>query len=341
VTAAPLLRVLLVLAVAAPPGTWTAQSSGTSARFRGVSVVNASVAWTSGANGTFSRTVDGGTHWQSGVVAGAEALDFRDVHAVDASTAYLLSIGEGDKSRIYKTTDGGRAWTLQFKSSNPKAFFDGIAFWDSRNGVAFSDPVDGRFVIIRTTNGGAQWNEVPPAAIPPAVDGEAAFAASGSSIAVQGSRNAWIGTGGGAARVFRTTDAGATWTAAPTPVVSGTAAAGIFSVAFRDPLNGVIVGGDYQKENEPSANFALTIDGGQTWSLGSPLPGYRSAVAFVRTGSRWDLIACGPSGSDYSTDNGRSWASIDTTGYHALSFLSTLPFGFAVGDSGRIGKWSR
>src|SRR5262249_14738950 len=162
--------------------------------------------------------------------------------------AYVLSIGEGENSRIYKTTDGGRSWTLQFKNEIPKAFFDGMAFWDPKNGIAFSDPVNGKFVIIRT-NDGENWAEVPAVDIPAALPGEAAFAASGSFIVTQGTRNAWIGTGGRAARVLRTTDGGNRWAAATTPITSGESA-GIFAVAFRDAMNGVIVGGDYRKEKE-------------------------------------------------------------------------------------------
>jgi photosystem II stability/assembly factor-like uncharacterized protein len=322
-------------------GSWSPQTSGTSARFRGVSVVNSTVAWASGANGTFSRTTDGGAHWTSSVVPDAEKLDFRDVHAVSADTAYLLSIGEGDSSRIYKTTDAGRTWSLQFKNSNPKAFFDGIAFWNADNGIAFSDPVDGKFLILRTTDGGQRWTEVSRANIPLATSGEAAFAASGTSIAVQGTRNVWIATGGAVARVLRSTDGGTTWTVAPTPIVSGGSTAGIFSIAFRDSMNGVVAGGDYQKEQESSANFATTSDGGATWKLAGRLPGYRSAVTFVRSGSRWDLVACGPSGSDHSGDGGLTWTPIDSTGYHALSFSPDGGLGLAVGDAGRIGRWLR
>jgi photosystem II stability/assembly factor-like uncharacterized protein len=331
---------LFFLLIASASGNWTAQTSGTPSRFRGVSAVSNSVAWASGANGTFARTTDSGAHWVSAVVPGAEKLDFRDVHGVDADTAYLLSIGEGEGSRIYKTVDGGKTWAVQFRNANPKAFFDGIAFWDAKSGLAFSDPVDGRILIIRTTDGGVHWTEIPSANIPPSIPGEAAFAASGTSIVVQGTRNAWIGTGGATARVFHSIDGGTTWTVASTPLVSGGSAAGIFSVAFRDAMNGVIVGGDYQKEKESNANFAITGDGGQTWKLGPQLPGYRSAVSYVRASARWDLIACGPSGSDYSSDGGQSWTPIDSTGYHALAFLPNAPIGFAVGENGRIASWT-
>jgi photosystem II stability/assembly factor-like uncharacterized protein len=329
----------LILLAVVLSGSWIPQTSGTASRFRGVSVASAMVAWASGNNGTFARTTDGGKNWASSVVPGAEKFDFRDVHAVDDTTAYLLSIGSGESSRIYKTTDSGKSWALQFQASNAKAFFDGFAFWNADNGIAFSDPVDGKMPIIRTIDGGAHWTEVPSENVPPAMEGEAAFAASGTSIVVQGDLNVWIGTGGGAARVFRSIDAGLHWTVASTPIISGGAAAGIFSVAFRDAVNGVVVGGDYLKEKESSANFAVTQDGGNTWVAGTPLPGYRSAVSFVRSGSRWDLIACGPSGSDYSADSGHTWTPIDNTGYHALGFLPDLPLGYAVGETGRISKW--
>ena len=319
---------------------WLSQASGTTARLRGVSAVSATVAWASGSNGTYLRTTDGGATWQVGTVPGAEALDFRDVDAFDANTAYLLSIGEGERSRIYKTTDGGRHWALQFTNRHPKAFFDAMAFWDADHGVAVSDPVDGRFLIIKTTDGGATWQEVPPERLPPALTGEGAFAASGTCITVQGRNNAWIGTGGSAARVFRSTDGGNTWQVATTPILSGQPSAGIFSLAFKDANHGVAVGGDYKKEGEARDNVAITTDGGRTWKLvKGPLPGgYRSGVAYLPGTGTPTLVAVGPSGSDYSLDHGASWVSLGTVGYHAVSFAGPKA-GWAVGEGGRIAKY--
>jgi photosystem II stability/assembly factor-like uncharacterized protein len=330
---------LWLFAVSAAVGNWIPQSSGSSAEFRGVSTVSASVAWISGTNGTFARTIDGGLHWKAGTVADAEKLDFRDVYAVSADTAYLLSAGSGTDSRIYKTIDGGVHWTLQFKNTNPAAFFDGFAFWDASRGITFSDPVNGHFIVLRTTDGGAHWQPVSPARIPIAVPGEAAFAASGTAIAVQGIHDVWFGTGGSAARIFRSVDGGANWRVYPTPIVSGGSTAGIFSIVFRDAVHGIITGGDYRKEKSSSNNFATTADGGQTWKLGARLPGYRSAITYVAEGSRFDLLACGPSGADYSTDGGDTWIPIESTGYNAVSFLRKLSVGFAAGSSGRVAKW--
>jgi photosystem II stability/assembly factor-like uncharacterized protein len=317
---------------------WQEQKSGTGARLRGVSAVNENVAWASGSNGTVVRTVDGGGHWQVSVIPGAADLDFRDVHGVDAKTAYVLSAGEGEKSRIYKTTDGGTAWSLQFTNHEPKGFFDAFAFWDANHGIAFSDPVDGRFLVIRTADGGATWKEIPRANMPGALPDEAAFAASGSSIAVSGKDHVWIATGGSAARVFHSSDRGLTWSVAITPITSGNSSAGIFSIYAASPELLFVVGGDYQKENESSLNVARSIDGGRTWLPGPQLPGYRSAIAAVHSEDAV-YIAVGPSGTDFLRASSGSWINIGTVGYDAVGFLPNIPTGWAVGQGGRIARW--
>src|SRR5271169_2756608 len=141
--------------------TWVAQSSGTSASLRGVHAASATVVWASGTNGTYLRTTDGGATWHAATVPGAEALDFRAVHAVDDKTAYLLSIGEGSNSRIYKTSDGGVHWNLQITNPDPKGFFDALAFWDSRHGIVLGDPVNGEFAVFITADGGETWQRQP------------------------------------------------------------------------------------------------------------------------------------------------------------------------------------
>jgi len=319
---------------------WESQQSGTKVRFRGLSAVSAKVAWASGEKGTYARTTDGGRTWQAGVVPETAELDFRDVDAFDANTAYLLSIGECEKSRIYKTTDGGAHWTLQFKNSRPAAFFDAMAFWDRDHGIAMSDPVGGRFLIINTSDGGATWREMPAEGMPAALNGEGGFAASGTCITVQGKHNVWFGTGGTAgARVFRSTDRGRTWKVTNTPVASGTKGAGIFSIAFRDATHGVVVGGDYTKEGESKDNAAITKDGGRTWTMisNSRPNGYRSLVAYVPGARVSTLVTVGPSGSDYSTDHGESWRRMSAEGFHTASFAPGA--GWAAGENGRIAKY--
>jgi photosystem II stability/assembly factor-like uncharacterized protein len=261
---------------------YTIQKSNTTENLRGVAVLSNHVAWASGTHGIYLRAIDlRNNSWQSAQVPGAESLDFRDVEAFGADIAYLLSAGPGDQSRIYKTSDGGHAWTLQFTNKDPKGFFDCMAFWDSDHGIAVGDPVDGKFVLIKTEDGGKNWDPVPTSALPPAVEGEGAFAASGTCIAVEGKSAVWFATGGKVARVFRSSDNGKSWTVADTPMVHGNESSGIFSIAFRDATHGMIAGGDYKQPKQDGPNLATTEDGGLTWKLSNALPqAFFSAVAF-------------------------------------------------------------
>ena len=316
---------------------WTLQTSGVTSRLRGVSAVSEHVAWTSGSGSTVLRTTDGGATWQRLSVT-TEALDFRDIDAIDDQTAYVLSIGNGPASRIYKTTDAGKTWALQFKAEDAKVFLDVISFWDAEHGIVFGDSVDGQFYIMTTDNGGRTWARVPTASLPPALENEGAFAASGTSIALFGETHAWIGTGAARkARVLCTTDRGHTWKVAETPLIAGKSA-GIFSVAFRDKKHGVIVGGDYTKETTAQDNLAVTNDGGESWTLAQGLSGYRSVVTYVPGMKTPTLVAVGPSGTDYSTDDGLSWKPVEGPGFDTFSFARRSAVGWGAGTQGRIGR---
>jgi photosystem II stability/assembly factor-like uncharacterized protein len=314
---------------------WQAQTVGTESAFRGLCVAGPNIAWASGTMGTYARTTDGGKTWSVGTVAGGEKLDFRDVEVFGEAAAYLLSAGPGDASRIYKTIDGGRSWALQFKNADPAAFFDAIAFWDKNNGIALGDPVKGRFQLLVTSDGGAHWGSLSAKSLPPALTGEGAFAASGTCLVTHGKRDVWFATGGAKwARVFHSQDRGQNWEVNETPIRAGVESAGIFSIAFRDKLRGMIVGGDYRKPNEIGATAATTSDGGKTWTLlDSRLP-FRSAVAWAK--DRW--VTVGTSGSHVSRDNGATWKLLDRENYNSVGFAPSGE-GWAVGPKGRIAKF--
>ena len=332
--------VFLALVVAAQ-GTWTPLASGVSVTFRGVSAVSAEVAWASGSRGTVMRTLDAGATWQNVSPQPPLALDFRDVDAIDRMTAYILSIGNGDASRILKTTDAGATWVTQFTSPDADAFFDAMAFWDADHGIAFSDSANAMFRIISTSDAGRTWTRL--GGLPPALDNEGAFAASGTNVAVWGDRHVWIGTGAAArARVLHSSDRGKTWTVADTPIPGGTSA-GIYSIAFRDALHGIVVGGDYAKEDLALDNVAVTDDGGKTWRLAPGVGGFRSVVTYVPAANGLALLAVGPSGSDWSTDDGRTWTAIPTParGLHTYSHARGTGVGFAAGGRGQLARFEK
>lgn len=321
---------------------WRPVQAPTTTSLRGVSVPQPSVVWVSGARGAVARSTDAGRSWQLVSVPGADSLDFRDIEAFDADTAYVLSIGNGDASRIYKTTDGGRNWRLQYTNPDSAAFYDCFAFWDERRGIAMSDPVGGRIRVLTTEDGGESWRVMPAAASPAALEGEAGFAASGTCVLTGEPGDAWIITGGGArSRAHRTTDFGASWQVGDiAPIPAGAAPRGAFSAALVAAERMVATGGNYEQPTDTTGVVALSSDGGATWRApAGPVPrGYRSGVAVVATDRGEVLVAVGTSGTDYSLDGGESWIPADTVALNAVAFTSDGA-GWAVGPRGRVMRW--
>ncbi|MEU2128175.1 oxidoreductase [Streptomyces sp. NPDC018352] len=322
---------------------WTLTDTKTDARFRGLAAVSRRTAWVAGSKGTVLRTSDGGRHWRdvSPPGAAAEALEFRDIEAFDGRRAVALAIGEGEASRVFRTDDGGATWTESFRNTDARAFYDCLTFFDSRHGLAMSDPVDGKYRILSTADGGRSWRVLPDAGMPDAQPGEAGFAASGQCLVSSGPRDVWLATGGAAtARVLHSADRGLTWTATESTIPAGDPARGVFALAFRDRHHGIAVGGDY-RAGEPSPDAAaVTGDAGRTWQqAATPPAAYRSGVAWLPH-SRSAALAVGPTGTDLTTDGGRTWRTVDTGSYDTVD---CTPDGgcWAAGEKGRVARTGR
>jgi photosystem II stability/assembly factor-like uncharacterized protein len=325
------------------PAFWHRQSVPSTASCRSVSAVSALIAWAGCSSGRVFRTVDGGATWTADTVPGAARLDFRGIKAFDAHTAVITSAGpaEQGQARIYRTVDGGSRWSLAWSDTTKGIFLDGVAFWDSRHGFTFSDPVEGRFVILTTDDGGASWRRVPPEGIPPVLPREAAFAASNTQLAVEGSSNAWIATGGGVeARVFRSTDRGRSWRVSSTGVPAG-ASAGLFGIAFSDASHGLAVGGDYTIARGPTDYALRTTDGGVTWtSAGSRRPdGVTQGLALIPATAPPVFIAVGAHGTAFTRDVGTTWIFGDTVTSWGVGFTGP-GVGWVSGPRGRIAKFT-
>lgn len=317
---------------------WTALPSATNASLRGLSVVDGRIVWASGTKGTVLRTTDGGATWAVHAVPGAESFDLRSIHALNARDAFVASTN----GRIYRTNDGGTTWMLEYQASDTSVFLDAIDFWDDQHGMALGDPMQGRFFLLVTRDGGDTWHEPPLDQRPVAAPGEAAFAASGTSLLLQGSADsmvAWIGTGGGATRVHRSVARGTSWIAYDTPMRQGSASEGIFSLAAVPGGGFVAVGGHYAQNDSARANAASSRDGVR-WQLIAPQGprGYRSAVALARVNGAVVGVAVGPGGSDVSRDGGVRWAAFDTAGYHAVRASRDGIF-YASGSGGRLARF--
>ncbi len=322
---------------------WQVQTSGLDTNLRGVSAVyvrNAKgartpVVWASGSNGVILRSLDEGKTWKRLHVAGGEALDFRGIVAFNATTAYVMSSGEGEKSRIYKTIDGGTIWTPQYTDKRKEFFLDALKCVSEKKCVALGDPIDGKFLLLNTADG-EHWSPLPTENMPKALPGEGAFAASNSSLLLSG-EDIFFGTGGPAARVFRSADSGRAWTVSETPVAHGNASSGIFSIARwrgRD-RDVVVVGGDYQATGRAFAVAAHSLDDGQTWELSKQQPGgFRSGVA----SNQLSIFAIGSNGQDFTEDEGIRWKHTDSLNLNAVVLLDVFN-GWAVGPNGTIARF--
>ena len=313
----------------------TEQQSGTTAVLVAVSAVSEDVVWVAGQQGTFVRTTDGGATWKAGKVAGAERLGFRDVYAVDADTAYLLSIGNGEQSRIYKTVNGGAAWALQYTNPDSAAFYDCFDFWDSERGIVIGDEVNGRVMMLQTTDGGAHWTQIPHTSLPRALPNEGSFASSGTCLITRSGGHAWVSTT--KSRVLHTANYGRTWSVATTPITTGNDSTGAPSISMRDVRRGAVFGGYGAKPGD--ILVAITNDGGATWEdrRRPPIRGGVWAGAYVPGPGSTTIVVVGSTGSAFTRNEGTSWTLIDTLPYWGLDFASPNA-GWAVGRNGRIVK---
>lgn len=310
---------------------WEVYETPVKASLRGLSPVTAEIAWASGSNGTWLRTIDGGLTWDHGVVGGLDTVDFRSIHAFDALHAVVVSAGQ--PAVIYKTEDGGITWSLKHQEGE-QAFLDGISFSDLEKGYVFGDPVAGKWTILQTANQGDSW--YPVLNLPEAVEGEAGFAASATSLISEGSK-IWLGSGGKEANLHFSPDHGESWIKWNSPFVQGEPSKGIFSLTSLGNGEIFLVGGDYVAMDDTANNAATFITERNEWVAPISRPkGYRSGVAYFPR-FHW-LVAVGPTGSDFSNDGGNSWKNFSEVGFHAVKLGHAEGAIWASGSEGRIAR---
>lgn len=334
----------LVLLLALTAAQWQALPVPSKASFRGLSAVDDNIVWVSGTEGTVLLSTDAGKSWGALKVPKADDLDFRGIRAFDATTAILMSSGPAEKgqARVYRTTDAGKSWKLVLEEKTKGAFFDAVAFLDTKHGILLGDPVEGHFMVYITADGGETWQRVAPEKLPASLPNEGAFAASNSCLAVEGTNDAWFATGGGSvARIFRSTNLGESWTVYNTPIQPTNASTGIFSLVFQGALHGMAVGGDYQKPDGVFPNPLVANDGGRAWhSIGQPQGRFLSSVAVAPGAAHMPgtFFAAGPSGI-FSLSGIGQWVQRSDLAVNVLVF-PTAKTGWAAGPKGVIARWN-
>jgi photosystem II stability/assembly factor-like uncharacterized protein len=299
---------------------------------RGLSVVSDSIAWVSGSNGTIGITTDGGKKWKWTKPKGYEKLDFRDIEAFDDSHAVIVNAGS--PAYVLRTEDGGKSWTENYKNADSAIFLDGMDFWDEKNGIIFGDPIQNHLQLLITKDGGRNWKDISATAKLQTENGEAGFAASGSTIKTLPGGRVWIATGGKRSHIFTSEDFGLSWRRYDCPILQGQNSTGVFSMDFYDANQGIVVGGDYQKDKENTNNILLSKDGGKSWDKPSrPVFGYRSGVIWY---DPKNCFATGTSGTDVSRDGGHSWYHISDESFNAIKKAKKGSLVLLAGNKGLI-----
>ncbi len=331
------MRLIIAATFLLAIGTTSAQNfhfkkikNNTDASFRGLSVVNDKVAWIGGSKGWLGVTKDGGRTWDFSQLEGLEEFSLRSVYAFDDQKAIVANAGS--PANILITTDGGQHWKTVYSNENESAFFDGIDFWNKDEGIIYGDAIDGKMLLLRTTDGGSTWNAIANA--PSLVEGEASFAASGTGIRCVGKKKVVIATGGIISRLWVSEDNGENWNDIKVPIIQGEKTTGIYSMAI-DGSKIILVGGDYTKPTVASKNHLMSLDDGITWTKPeSRIRGYRECVEFINKNT---VLATGPTGTDMSTDGGKSWEGIsDEEGYHVVRQARNGSLIIIAGTNGQI-----
>lgn len=312
------------------------------ANIRGLFLVNDKVGWASGSGGTFLRMTDG-ENWLTDSIAGYTHLDFRDVHGFDENTALLMAAGE--EGRIIRTEDGGVSWTEVYTRLDSGIFLDGMDFYENV-GYCYGDPIDGKFVVVRSKDSGKTWTEFSRDQLPNALPNEAGFAASGTGIVVN-EYGFWFGTGGSdsSSRIIGFPYKRFEWSYSNTSMRTGEGC-GIFSLVYFPPKNVMMVGGSYKDSTNRDGNFGWfllsispnTDDPFITAEIFSDSPprGYRSCVAGSSLAKL--LVACGRTGVEYSEDGGLSWIPLSDDGYYTCALADST--GWLMGRGGKMAKLS-
>lgn len=303
-----------------------------SVSIRAIQPIDVNGVWFAGSNGKVGF-VDNKNPKLATIHYGDSLLSFRAIAKTDKAV-FILSIS--NPAVIYKIGFNERdATSIEevYYEEGEKVFYDAIKFWNNQEGIAIGDPTEDCLSIIITKDGGNSWKKVSCDILPKVEEGEAAFAASNSNIAVFENK-VWVVTGGKRARVFFSPNKGQSWEVFNTPILEGGAMTGIYSVDFFDDQTGVLFGGDWSNKENNFSNKALTTDGGKTWQLVSDGkgPGYRSSVKFIPNSNGQEIVAVGSLGISFSKNQGKSWLELSKEGFFAIEFVNDS-VAFASGNN--------
>lgn len=306
-----------------------------STSIRAIKVIDSNTLYYAGSKGDIGFTFNGGKTWQVKNIRYQDSIvpHFRSI-AFNGKEIFALSIA--NPALLYKFSDNKT--TLVYKEEHEKVFYDAMQFFsDGKHGIAVGDPTESCPSIILTADGGNSWKKIPCSQLPDFAKREAFFAASNTNIKIIDD-TVWIVSGGEKARVLKSTNKGQTWNIYDTPFIQGNGAQGMYSVDFSNSLNGIAVGGSYEKPTDNCKNKIITKDGGKTWQIvaDNQNPNYKSCVQYVPNTNGKQVFAVGKTGISFSADGGHTWKEVSKESYYTIQFASKNTAWLA--GNGRVGK---
>ncbi|MBS4028349.1 MAG: T9SS type A sorting domain-containing protein [Ignavibacteriales bacterium] len=259
--------------------------------------------WTGNVFGHIAKTSDGGFNWNLSNEVGFVP---KSISMFDTLIGWAVGNQSFSDGRIYKTTNGGDLWFIQYESDYHQIF--GTYTRNRLRNITSVSFDTGK--TVETTNGGTNWNEHIIA----------------DSITYLGkiqfldSLHGWIvGWTNNFPAILRTRDGGISWDILPTPTGFGT-------ISFIDTLNGWAT--------RPQATFSYrTFDGGASWQrLGridtADAQFDAEALSFVDSLNGWAFGNMYFQHADvgaifHTSDGGVSWK---------LEYWSYSPSGFGGGQ---------
>jgi hypothetical protein len=230
-----------------------------------------------------------------------ENKKFEEMRDIEFVGEHLFGMQSGSYGILAKT-NGKEFQDYIIPSGNIwyNVFLDGMDFY-GKTGFIMGDPKDGNFTLSYSRDGGNKWFQCEGQVSN--MDEEAGFAASGTNVQVLNDSTFIFVTGGKKSRFFISKDIGKTWESTSLPFLTSVTS-GAFSIHMIDPMNGVLVGGDYANPDLNRNVAFYTEDGGKFWLNAEEQPrGYRSCVIHANG----IYYACGTNGIDFSSDGGIEW----------------------------------
>jgi photosystem II stability/assembly factor-like uncharacterized protein len=272
-------------------------------------IVENNTVFTGNSDGTLWKT-DLSTKQSTNLLENRNFGEMRDLAFVNAS---FIGMQSGTNGLLVKTTP------IDFKNFvSPTSgiwhgvFLDGMDFY-STTGFLMGDPKNGKFSLFVSTDNGDTWESCKGSI--DAIEGEAAFAASGKNVQLLNDSTFMFVSGGMKSRFFKSTNKGLSWEYSSLPFFASESN-GAFSVCFQNNQMGVVVGGDYANPQLNKNCSYYTNDGGKFWTNSSIQPrGFRSCV-IEKNGIYY---CCGTSGIDVSFDNGKTWKAFANGNYFSMT----------------------